>query len=53
MLLVKPLYIKFTMKPHDDHHDKIDFHAVNNSEDDTHEEKGLTKKDKAENIDLD
>ncbi len=54
MLLVKPLYLKFTMKPHEEHHEDHDQHAVNTSNDDSHEEKGMVKtKDKAENIDLD
>jgi V-type H+-transporting ATPase subunit a len=49
MLLVKPLYLKFTMKPHDDHHDEHHdgFQAVNTSEGDEKVAK------KAENIDLD
>jgi len=38
------------MKPHDEHHEGHDFHAVNTSEDDSHEGK-VTKK--PENIDLD
>lgn len=55
MLLVKPLYLKFTMKPHEEHHDEQEYHAVNTSEEESRESKTghnqMSKK--GDNIDLD
>jgi len=53
MLLVKPLYLKFTMKPHEDHDEHHDEnHALNTSEGESRDSKsGMVKKN--DNIDLD
>jgi|JI10StandDraft_1071094.scaffolds.fasta_scaffold150897_1 V-type H+-transporting ATPase subunit a len=53
MLLVKPLYLRFTLnfdEPHEEHHE---YGAVNTSEEEGHESKTAVSKKGGDNIDLD
>lgn len=53
MLLVKPLYLKFTMKPHEDHEEHHDEHHAVNTSDGEHADSKTGMVKKSENIDLD
>jgi len=53
MLLVKPLYLKFTMKPHEDHDEHHDEHHAVNTSDGEHADSKSGMVKKSENIDLD